>query len=165
MEITDTHRYQRGVESVYPFFTDPTQLKARYEKAGSRNVQILESVVRGGEHLVRTQREIPAEVPGVLKKFFGAWNRVVQTDHWRGSAGSERTCDFEIEVAGAPVQIHGSMRLRPEGQGCVNEVRMAVSCGIPLVGKKIVELTAASSRKGMAADYAYISRAIETTPA
>jgi hypothetical protein len=155
VEIQELHRYAKDVETLFRFFSDPPTIKAKFEGIGARNIQVLESSEQGGVHLTRTQREMPAEVPGILKKFFGEWNKVVQTEHWRRE-GSSRTCEFQIDVSGAPVKMHGTMQLRPEGEGCVNDVKLDITSGVPLLGKKIVELVAATSRKGMAAEYAYI---------
>ena len=155
MEIKELHRYAKDVEALFRFFSDPSLIKAKFEAVGARNIQVLETSEQGGVHLTRTQREMPAEVPGILKKFFGEWNKVVQTEHWRRE-GTNRSCDFEIDVSGAPVKMRGTMQLRPEGEGCVNDVRLDITSGIPLLGKKIVELVAETSRKGMTAEYAYI---------
>ena len=155
MDIQELHRYAKDVEALFCFFSDPEKIKAKFEGVGARNVQVLESSEQGGVFRVRTQREMPAEVPGILKKFFGEWNKVVQTESWR-KEGSSRRSEFQIDVSGAPVKMHGTMELRPEGEGCVNDVKLSISSGVPLLGKKIVELVAETSRKGMASEYAYI---------
>ncbi len=155
MDIQELHRYAKDVEALFRFFSEPEVIKAKFEGVGARNVQVLESAAQGDVFRVRTQREVPAEVPGILKKFFGEWNKVVQSETWRKD-GSSRRCEFEIDVSGAPVKMRGTMQLRPEGDGCVNDVKLSISSGVPLLGKKIVELVAESSRKGMASEYAYI---------
>jgi hypothetical protein len=155
VEIHELHRYAKDVETLFRFFSDPPTIKAKFEGVGARDVQVLESSESGGVHLTRTQREMPAEVPSILKKLFSEWNKVIQTERWRRE-GNSRTCELQIDVSGAPVQMRGTMQLRPEGEGCVNDVRLSISSSVPLLGKKIVELAAVASRKGMAAEYDYI---------
>jgi hypothetical protein len=155
VEVTAQHRYSKGVDVVFRFFSDPQLLKAKYESVGARNIQVLESTEQGELHVVRTLREVPAEVPGFLSKLFSSWNKVTQSDRWQHKDGA-RSCQFTIDVSGAPVKIGGTMALRPEADGCVNDVRITIECSIPLLGRKIMDLVAASTRQGMESEYAYI---------
>ncbi len=154
MEIKAQHHYLKDVETVFRFFSDPAAIKAKYEGVGARNIEVLQTAEQGELFLVKTRREVPAEVPAMLKKFFGAWNKVTATERWRREGGG-RACEYDIEVSG-PVQIRGRLHLKPEATGCVNEIAVEVTCGIPLVGKKIVELAAESTRQGIQGEYEYI---------
>lgn len=157
MEVKGLHHYTKGVESVFKFFSEPAAVAAKYAGVGARNVEVLEASESGGVHTVKVRREVPADVPGLLQKFLGAWNKVMQTEQWRTAAGGARTCDLKVDIVGVPVGVTGTMHLRPEGGGCVNDVRLNVTCGIPLVGKKLAEFVAGDIKKAMDAEYAYIS--------
>jgi hypothetical protein len=156
MEIKDLHQYDHAVESVFQFFHDPNAVKTKYETIGARNVEILDASEDGGVFTIKIQREVPADVPGVLQKFLGAWNKVVQTERWQTTADGGRTCDLDVDIAGVPVTVTGTMALQPRGEGCANDVRMKVTCGIPLVGKKLAEFVGGDTKKAMDSEYAYI---------
>jgi hypothetical protein len=155
VEVTAQHRYSKGVDVVFRFFSDPQLLRTKYEGVGARDVQVLESTEQGDVQIVRTVREVPAEIPGFLRKFFSSWSKVTQSDRWERKDGAWR-CQLKIDISGAPMKIGGSMSLRPEGDGCVNDVRITLECSIPLLGKKVADLAAVSTRQGMESEYAYI---------
>ena len=48
------------------------------------------------------------------------------------------------------------MDLRADGRGCVNEVEMDIRCDIPFVGRKLAELVAGSTERGLAEEYSFI---------
>jgi hypothetical protein len=156
MEVKDVHQYDHNVESVFRFFRDPELVKLKYDGIGSRNVEILDTSEDGDVFTIKIQREVPADVPGILQKFLGAWNKVVQTEHWQTAADGGRTCNLNVDIAGVPVTVTGTMALQPHGEGCVNDVRMKVTCGIPLVGKKLAEFVGGDTKKAMDSEYAYI---------
>ena len=157
MEVKDVHHYQKGVAAVFKFFSDPDTIKTKYESIGARNIELLESDESDGTYSNKTQREVPSEVPGILQKFLGAWNKVVQTEQWKAQDDGSRACDLQIDVVGVPVKVAGTMNLRPEGKGCVNEVSIKVTCGIPLIGGKLAGFVANDTKKNMDAEYDYIS--------
>jgi hypothetical protein len=156
MEVKDIHHYDHDVNSVFRFFHDPATVKTKYETIGARNVEILDTSEDGSAFTIKIQREVPADVPGILQKFLGAWNKVIQTEHWQTTADGGRNCNLNVDIAGVPVTVTGTMALQSQGDGCVNDVRMKVTCGIPLVGKKLAEFVAGDTKKAMDSEYAYI---------
>lgn len=156
MEVKGLHEYDHGVEKVFRFFQDPEMIKAKYEGVGARNIEILETSEEGNTFTIKIQREIPADVPGILQKFLGAWNKVVQIERWQTTADGGRNCELDVDIAGVPVTVTGTMALQADGDGCVNDVRMKVTSGIPLVGKKLAEFVAGDTKKAMDSEYGYI---------
>ncbi len=156
MDITDTHRYPCVIANVFKFFSEPNYIKAKFEGIGARNIQIIECAPVDSGYLVKTQREIPSEVPSVLKSLLGAWNKVIQTEQWQLQDGVYR-CQLEVNVVGVPVSVKGTMELRSNEEGCCsNEVKMKVTSGIPLLGGKLAEFVGGDTKKAMDAEYAFI---------
>jgi len=158
LEVKDVHHYQKGVDAVFKFFSDPDAIKTKYESIGARNVELLEASESGRIYSGKTQREVPSDVPGILQKFLGAWNKVVQAEQWEAQEDGSRVCKMDIDVIGVPVKVVGNMNLRPEGKGCVNEVAIKVTCGIPLIGGKLADFVGNDTKKNMDAEYDYISK-------
>lgn len=156
MKIKALHQYSRDVDTVFGLFHDPAFMKTKYEGIGARNVQVPECSGSDGRYTVKIKREVPADVPALLKKFLNPWNTLVQSESWSGTAGGPYRCSFEIDIAGVPVTMKGAMELRAEGSGCVNDVTLEVKCGIPLVGGKLADFVGGDAEKPMQAEYAFI---------
>jgi hypothetical protein len=156
LETKDLHYYTQDIDTVFRVFHDPEFIKAKYEGVGARNIELLECSESGGTYTIEVKREVPADVPGILKKFLGAWNKVKQTEEWQGKTGDVRTCQLGIDIMGVPVSVSGTMTLRLEGNGCVNDVRINVTCRIPLIGGKLAAFVANDTKKSMDAEYQFI---------
>jgi hypothetical protein len=156
LEVKDLHHYDHDVDTVFKVFHDPAFITAKYQGIGARNIELLECSGEGNTYTIKVKREVPADVPGILKKFLGAWNKVEQTEEWQGETGGVRTCKLDINVIGVPVKVSGTMTLSPEGGGCVNDVRIKVTSGIPLVGSMLADFVGGDTNKSMGAEYAFI---------
>ncbi len=123
---------------------------------GARNVEVLECAGSEGRYTVKVKREVPADVPALLKKFLNPWNTIVQSETWEGKAGGPYRCKFTVEIAGVPVSMSGEMELRTQDGGCVNDVRIEVKCGIPLIGGKLADFVGSDAEKATQAEYEFI---------
>ena len=156
MKIKALHQYSRDVDTVFGLFHDPAFMKTKYEGIGARNVQVPECSGSDGRYTVKIKREVPADVPALLKKFLNPWNSIVQSEKWEGKAGGPYRCQFGIDIAGVPVNIKGIMEIRTQGEGCVNDVQLEVKCGIPLVGGKLADFVGSDAEKSTQAEYEFI---------
>jgi len=105
MKIKAVHQYAKDVDTVFGLFHDPEFMKAKYAGIGARNVEILECAGRAGRYTVKTKREVPADVPSLLKTFLNPWNTIVQSEEWEGQPGGPYRCKFKIEVAGVQSKL------------------------------------------------------------
>lgn len=156
MKIKVVHAYANDVETLFGLFHDPEFMKAKYIGIGGRNVEVLECAGSAGSYAVKVKREVPADVPGLLKKFLNPWNTLVQNERWEGQLGGPWRCTLDIDIAGVPVSMKGTMELRTEGSGCVNEVQLEIKCGIPLVGGKLADFVGGDAEKATQAEYEFI---------
>ena len=156
MEVKDLHYYTQDVDTVFRVFHDPQFVLAKYEGIGARNIELLECSGEGNSRTIKVKREVPADVPGILKKFLGAWNRVQQNEEWQGDDGGVRVCQLTINIVGVPVKVAGTMTLSPDANGCVNDVRLNVTSGIPLVGGLLADFVGGDTKKSMDAEYVFI---------
>ncbi len=156
MKVSASHAYDCSAEAVFATFADADYLQAKHEALGARNI-VIERCDAGDDSLeTRLRREMPADVPGVLKKFLSPWNELVQEEHWSGNGADGYRCNFSIDIKGVPVTLKGKMHLHDTGSGSVNEVNLDIDCGIPLVGKKLAQFIGADAEKAMQAEYDYI---------
>lgn len=156
MKIKVLHPYANDVETVFRLFHDPAFMQVKYVGIGARNIKVLECAGSEGRYTVKIKRDVPADVPSLLKKFLNPWNTLVQSETWEGVANGPYRCKIAIDIAGAPVRIGGVMELRAEGAGCVNDVQLEVKCGIPLIGGKLADFVGSDAGKAIQAEYEFI---------
>lgn len=156
MKIREDHEYAHSVDTVLAMFTDAGEVEAKQEALGARNIRIEECEIYDDGADVRFIRELPADVPGILKKFLQPWNTVEQSEQWRSIEGGGYDADLDIDVANVPVTVAGTLELEPVEDGCVNHVRIEIDCGIPLVGKTLAEFVGQDCKRLIADEYEYI---------
>ena len=161
MQISEDHLYAHDADAVYALFTDPSEIEAKQETLGAREIRILECETDRGGAVVHFERELPAEVPGFLSQFLQPWNTVEQSERWRNRGDDGYAADLTIHVANVPVTVGGTLEIRPTEDGCVNQVRLRIECGIPFVGKTLAEFVAADCERLIASEYEYITERLE----
>lgn len=157
MHIREDHAYVHGAEAVYALFTDSREIEAKQDALGARKVRILECETDADGAIVSFVRELPAEVPGLLSQFLQPWNSVEQSERWQDCGDGRFTADLGIDVANVPVTVAGALEIIPTEDGCVNQVRLRIDCGIPFVGKTLAEFVAADCKRLMTLEYEYIT--------
>ena len=105
---------------------------------------------------ISIEREMPANAPSVIKTIIGEWNMLTQKENWGGEPGEEYWNEFDINAHGTPVTIEGSMLLRADGDGCVNEVELDIRCPIPLLGRKVEQFIAEDADESLAGEYEFV---------
>ena len=157
MKIKRDHEYAHSTDILFASFTDAKEIKAKQKALGARSIRVEECEKDADGAVVRFVRELPAEVPGILKKFLQPWNTVEQSEEWQNCGDGVYEADVDIDIANVPVTISGTLRLEPVDEGCVNHVRLGVDCGIPFVGKTLAEFVAKDCKRLIAEEYEYIS--------
>lgn len=161
MKLEIRHKYTASSSDVYALFTSKNFHKKKFKACGARNIKVIDKKKSTAEFSIKVEREMPADVPGVLKSFLGDWNSVTQIEEWQDVDDGEYICDFTIDADSVPVEFTGTMNLMPEGDGCVNYVVLDIECGIPFVGKKLVQFVAKDAKKSLQAEYKYIRSQLE----
>ncbi|MCP5169420.1 MAG: DUF2505 domain-containing protein [Hahellaceae bacterium] len=156
MEIRAQHTYTKDIDSLFKAFGHQPTIQAKLESMRARNIEISQCALTDDSINIVLKRDVPADVPGMLKKFLGEWNTVSQKENWKGTPGQSYEGDFEVAIEGVPVKITGHMSLKPDGNGSTNTVTMKVECGIPLVGKKLAEFVGQNTEKAIAEEYQFL---------
>ncbi len=158
MKVKRDHPYSASTAEVYALFTDPGEVESKQEAIGAREIQIEACDSDDDGATVEFVRELPADVPGILKKFLQPWNTVRQSEQWRVCDDDIFRADLEIEITGVPVTVTGTLELEPVEDGCINHVRMDVDSGIPFVGKTLAEFVAKDCKRIVRDEYEYITK-------
>ncbi|OQX39689.1 MAG: hypothetical protein B0D91_01070 [Oceanospirillales bacterium LUC14_002_19_P2] len=158
MKVTARHQYTASVEDIYAFFASETTVNDKYEALGSRKFRIKDLTTGPDTLTIDSRREVPVgdEIPAMLKKFAGEWNRVRQRENWNKNSDGSYSCKLRIDIDGVPVKINGDMTLQPEENGCVNIVDIEINSSVPLVGKALAEFVGQNTEQQMESEYQYI---------
>lgn len=152
-----SHEYDYPLETVHAAFTDPDFYIAKFEGTGARDVEVIAAGDEDGVFTIETRREVPLEVPAALRTFLGEWTTVIQAEEWVEGEEGEFLNELEISSEGVPARMSGSMRLYgAEGGGCVNEVRITIDCGIPIVGRRLESFIAGNTEDQLEDEYEFI---------
>ncbi len=157
MKIIRDHEYAHSTDAVFDLFTDAEEIEAKQQALDARNIRIEECDRDEDGAVVRFVRELPADVPGILKKFLQPWNTVEQAEHWQVCDDDVYRADLTIDISGVPVTVTGTLELRPTDDGCVNHVRMEVDSRIPFVGKTLAEFVAKDCKRIVRDEYEHIT--------
>jgi hypothetical protein len=88
---------------------------------------------------ITTTRKLPADgLPDFVRTFVGETLDVMRVDHWGPleDDGSRRGT-IVVEIHGTPVRLSGTMVMRGQGSGTVEDVEGDLKASVPLVGGKI----------------------------
>jgi hypothetical protein len=165
MKFTTIHTFRRSVDDVFVALVDAEAVTAKYESARQSDVRVVrrEEGDDGSVTLVTT-RVVPLELPGFAKKVLSPKQSVTQTDVWSAPDGTgRRTGTFSVEASGAPVQVHGTLALAPDGpMACTNTIDVAVECKVPLIGAKIAGLVAGDTRRALEHEQSWMNEHLES---
>lgn len=138
MELTETHRFTASADAVIDVLATAEAVVARYEGMGHRDVEV-QRIDRGdGTLTVVSRRVVDVDLPGFARKVLQPTNTMTQTDAWAQDSDGW-TGTFAVEVAGAPVQLSGKMRLVDADSGSDYTVTMTMNVKVPLIGGKIAD--------------------------
>lgn len=157
MKVTANHAYDANVDTVFALFSEPSFYERKFAAIGARNIEILEFSADGPNVKFKIRRDMPANAPAMIKSIIGEWSTLTQSEDWGGEPGDEYWNEFSIDAQGTPVTINGSMMLRADGDGCVNEVELDIRCAIPLLGRKVEQFVAEDAQRSLNGEYEFIS--------
>lgn len=92
-----------------------------------------------GGATITTTRKLPADgLPDFVRTFVGQTLDVLRVDHWGPleDDGSRRGT-IVVEIQGTPVRLSGTLVMRAQGTGTVEDVEGDLKASVPLVGAKI----------------------------
>ncbi|HEY0973683.1 MAG TPA: DUF2505 domain-containing protein [Solimonas sp.] len=141
MKFDDKHTFDKPAATVMKMFSDKAYFERKYEALGFKDITVLEHEKSDKRfHIkVRYTTKNTVTLPDFAKKFIPDTAVVTQSDTWDLT---KKTGRIEAEIKGAPVKVVCDMTLKDEGKGAANHLKWNISCGIPLVGGKVEQLTA-----------------------
>jgi hypothetical protein len=129
-------RTQHPVAEVFDLLTSERWVALKAARLRDGSAVVRREATPGGGLVLAVSRELPDGAPGFLARLLPG-GHVVQTDAWAPDDGSgARTGTWEVELAGAPARLGGTLRIDPDGTGSAYLVVGETKVSVPLVGGK-----------------------------
>ncbi|WP_338748258.1 DUF2505 domain-containing protein [Janibacter alittae] len=138
MRISRTTHFDATVDDVFAVVASEDHQQAKVATELGRSSAAVTDL-GGGRTRVRTERVLPTRgMPAAVSSLVGDTLTVTEEQTWRpvGPDGT-RSADLGIRVAGAPVQMRGTVTLSPAGEGSDLVVTGDLTCSVPILGRKI----------------------------
>jgi hypothetical protein len=156
MGFGGNHHFPVDTETVFAHLCDGDAIRDRNESAGDDAVDVQENQADGDGWVIRTRRAVTVDLPGFAAKVLKPTNTMLQVDRWSGpDAEGARAGTFAIEIDGAPVEVSGTIRLEPDGDGCRQTVAGELKVKVPLIGGKIAKWAQGDSQERLDQEFAH----------
>jgi hypothetical protein len=99
---------------------------------------------KGERTVIVSSRDLPtADFPSFVQSLVGATLAITETQDWGpADAKGARQGRITVDIAGAPIDLDGTLSLAPNGHGSVQIVQGDLRARIPLIGGKIEQAAA-----------------------
>jgi hypothetical protein len=150
MKISAVIDYTATPDEVFAMLADEDFQNHKCLATGARrhSVSITE---HDGRTIIATTRDLPSDrFPSFVKSMVGETLTVTETQDW-GPPGAEgvRQGRLGVEIALAPVALHGTLSLTSGGQGCIETIEGDLKARIPLIGGRVEEAAAPAIRSAI----------------
>jgi hypothetical protein len=150
MKISAIIDYAATPDEVFAMLADEDFQNHKCTATGAlrHTVSITE---HGDRTIVLSHRDMPSDsFPSFVKGMVGDTLAVTETQDW-GPADNQGTRQgrLSVEIAGAPIALHGTLSLQQGGQGCVETIEGDLKARIPLLGAKVEQAAAPAIRSAI----------------
>ena len=141
MKLEATLRYPADCHRVSEVTLDPEFQDAKCLATGALSHEV--DINTDGEHaIVKTVRRMPtSDLPDFVRSLVKDGITVVEADEWGPpAADGSRDATVEVRFAGAPIEMHGTLALRPDspdGERAVARLQADLTPSTPLIGGRI----------------------------
>jgi hypothetical protein len=158
LRLTDEIRYAADPDTVFAMLSDPDFQDSKCRATGALEHSVEVEPDDEGGVTITTSRSMPTDqLPDFLRGLAGGTLTVVQVETWDppdGDGGREGT--IEVEISGAPVSMHGTLSLAPDGTGdgarTVETIDGELKAKVPLIGGRIEKAAEPAVRAAVRAE-------------
>ncbi|MEO6142382.1 MAG: DUF2505 domain-containing protein [Dermatophilaceae bacterium] len=153
MKITATFDYAGTPHDVFAMLIDE-EFQARKCVATGALSHSVSVRAQDDRTVIVSNRELPTDgFPDFVKSLVGATLAVTETQDWGPAGpGGARQGRLTVDIAGAPIDLAGTLSLAPAGEGSVESVEGELKARIPLIGGKIEKAAAPAIESAIRAE-------------
>jgi len=143
MKISAVIDYPATALEVFAMLADEDFQNRKCAATGARRHTVS---IREQDHrtIIVTTRDMGTdEFPSFVKNMVGETLSVTETQDW-GPAGTDgaRQGRLTVDIAGAPIDLEGTLLLKPDGKGSVESIDGDLKAKVPILGSKIEQAAA-----------------------
>lgn len=144
MKMQEEIRYHAAPADVAAMLADPAFVEDKCARTGAIEHTVEIEGDASGPFTVTTVRTMPTDsFPDVAKKFVGQTVVIKEVTTWQAAgADGDRDGTVRLKIAGAPVELNGTMTLRADGAGTRQELLGDLKASVPLLGGKLEKAAA-----------------------
>ena len=137
MDIDVVYIYACTPAHLHHVLTDRAHIEAKMGVDAGR-AEVIEATPRR----VETTRTVKTSLPGIAAKILGETQTVRQVEEWADPATTAPavTGTFSGTAPGTPVDVSGTLRIDPDGDGCRLRIHGRVAVKVPIIGGKIASI-------------------------
>ena len=143
MKISATIDYAATPHHVFAMLADVAFQTRKCAATGALSHTVSISA-QGDRTIIVSSRDLPTDdFPAFIKSLVGATLAITETQDW-GPAATDgaRQGTLTVDIAGAPIDLDGTLSLAPAGQGSVETIQGDLKARIPLFGGQIEKAAA-----------------------
>ena len=150
MKINASIDYAGTPDAVFAMLADEGFQSRKCEATGALRYSVTISA-QGDRTVIISKRDLPTDgFPDFVKKMVGTTLAITETQDWGpADTGGARQGRLTVDIAGAPVDLAGTLSLAPGGQGTVQTVEGDLKARIALVGGMIENAAAPAVRSAI----------------
>jgi len=153
MKISATFDYAATPHEVFAMLVDQDFQARKCVATGALRHSVSVSA-QGDRTVIVSNRDLPTDgFPDFVKGLVGATLAVTETQDW-GPAGPDgaRQGRLTVDIAGAPIDLAGTLTLAPAGRGSVESVDGDLKASMPLIGGRIEKAAAPAIESAIRAE-------------
>lgn len=143
MKISAIIDYSATPHDVFTMFADE-EFQNRKCKATGALSHTVSITTQDERTVIVSTRQLPSDrFPHFVKSMVGDSLHVTETQDW-GPTGADGTRHgtLTVDIAGAPVHLHGTLALAAGGPGSVETIEGDLKARIPFLGSRVEEAAA-----------------------
>jgi Protein of unknown function (DUF2505) len=150
MKISSTVEYAATPDAVFAMLANEDFQSRKCVATGARSHSVSISA-HGNRTVIVSSRDLPTDdFPDFVKSMVGPTLAITETQDW-GPAGTDgaRQGKLNVDIAGAPISLAGTLSLAPGGQGTVETVEGELKARMPMIGGMIENAAAPAIRSAI----------------
>lgn len=137
-------RFPAPSKVVIKMFTDRDFHERKLEGLGLLKYKVLAHEFDGADFMIKIERKVPVQAPGMVKKVVAAESTVVHEERWNLRRKTGRVV---AQPQGMPVEITCEAVMSDDGGACLVRYDWNVHAKLPLVGGQLEKFIIADMTK------------------
>ena len=157
------YTFDHNAEKVCAFAHTEDCFRLRMHEQGAKNITVESSQNNKTLYHFEAERELPPIIPKLIRAKLGKHTmvKVKHAEQWEKEGSENYSCKIESNVEQFKIKIKSHSSYVNHGDTTRWKMTMDISCGIPLVGKKLALLVAKDNKRIMDQEHRLLIDALQ----